>query len=86
MAYELFYAFVCTTTSFELVCFLMWFLFDISFASVAITSAYPQRERRSVVLRLTSLLVSGVGFLYMVCKFWPDEREASYRVVDGSTA
>ena len=75
MAYKLFYAFVFTTTTFELVWFLMWFLFDISFASVAITSAYPRHERRIVVVRLFGLLGTSIGFLYVVCKFWLDERE-----------
>lgn len=75
IAYELFYAFKTTTTTFEFACFLVWFLFDISFAAVAIFSAYPSHRRKAIILHMTLGVVAGVLFLNWLCGIWPDERE-----------
>lgn len=75
MAYELFYAFKTTSTTFELVCFLAWFLFDVSFASIAIYSAYPKRRQTIVIGRIVALVVAGIGFLHYLCQMYPDDRE-----------
>lgn len=75
MAYELFYAFKTTSTTFELVCFLAWFLFDVSFVTIAIFSAYSRTRRKGVVARTITLLITGVVFLRYLCLLYPDERE-----------
>lgn len=75
MAYELFYAFRTTSTTFELLCFLAWFLFDVTFVSVAITNAYPQQQRKAVAGRTIAIVVAGIVFLQWLCGQYPDERE-----------
>jgi hypothetical protein len=39
MAYEIYYAYVCTTTTWQRACFFAWFLFDVSFVAVALKRA-----------------------------------------------
>ena len=39
MAYELYYAYVCTTTTWQRVCFLVWFMCDVRFVAVALMRA-----------------------------------------------
>lgn len=75
MAYELFYAFKTTSTVLELICALMWFLFDISFVLVAMLSAYPKQSRRGVTRRLVGLFIGGLTILRYLCLLYPDERE-----------
>ena len=75
MAYELFYAFKTTSTTFELVCFLVWFLFDVSFVAIAIFFAYPKVRRKGVVTRIILLITAGLIFLRYLCMLYPDERE-----------
>lgn len=75
MAYEIYYAIVIPSTTFERLCFFVWFLFDISFATVAITSAYAPENRRKTVAKLATGVAAGLYFLHLLCKIWPDERE-----------
>ncbi|KAI5370033.1 Putative terpene cyclase PaxB [Septoria linicola] len=75
MAYEIYYAFATTTTTFERLSFLMWFLLDVSFAIVAVLSAYRPERRRIVASRLLGGVLAGVGFLRILCSYFPDERE-----------
>lgn len=78
MAYEIYYSFVCTSTTFEFICFLFWFLFDVSFATVAVMNAYPTHgphRRLIVTARIVGLVAAGVAFLHMLCKLYPDDRE-----------
>lgn len=75
MAYEIYYAFVTTSTTFERLCFLVWFALDVSFASVAVLAAYPQNRRKLVTARLVAGVALGVGFFHAICQLWPDERE-----------
>lgn len=75
MAYEIYYAFVTTSTTFELACFLVWFALDLSFASVAILSAYPPERRKLVAGRMVAGVVVGIAFFHAICQIWPDERE-----------
>ncbi len=75
MSYEIYYAFVTTSTTFELVCFLAWFMLDASFAAVAVVSAYPQQKRRTVTLRLVFGVLAGIAVFHALCKMFPDERE-----------
>lgn len=75
MAYEIYYAFVTTSTRFELACFLVWFAMDVAFVTTALLAAYPQRRRAIIIRRMVIGLVAGVGFLHWLCKMYPDERE-----------
>lgn len=75
MAYEIFYAWTTTSTTFERVCFFVWFLMDASFAEVAVYSAYPPAERGATSRRLVIGTLLGVAFLYGLCQVYPDERE-----------
>jgi hypothetical protein len=52
MAYEIYYAYVCTTTNFQRACFFVWFLFDITFVTVALKYAYGEGERKRAVGKL----------------------------------
>ena len=75
MAYEVFYAFKTTSTTFELLCFLAWFMFDASFVAIAISSAYPKAQRKGVLGRIMVLITVGLIFLRYLCMLYPDERE-----------
>jgi hypothetical protein len=75
MAYEIYYAYVCTTTTFQRACFFVWFLFDITFVTVALKYAYAGAERRRTVAMLAWQVPAWMGFLYVVGQWWPDERE-----------
>lgn len=75
MAYEMYYAFVTTSTKFELACFLIWFAMDVAFVTIALIAAYPRRRRAIIVRRMVVGVVAGVGFLHWLCKMYPDERE-----------
>jgi hypothetical protein len=75
MAYELYYANVCTTTSFQRACFVVWFLFDITFVSVAIRYAYTDGERGRMVRKLAWQVPAWMGVLWAAGRIWPDERE-----------
>lgn len=74
-AYELFYAFKTTTTTFELVSFLAWFGFDVTFTAIAIAVAYPRKKRAGAIGRTIALVVAGLVFLRYLCLLYPDERE-----------
>lgn len=75
MAYELYYAFATTTTAFEFWSFMIWFMFDVAFVSVAIASAYPKHSRLIVIGRMVVGVVVGVAFLKWLCNAYPDERD-----------
>lgn len=75
MAYEIFYAFVTTSTVFERVCFLGWFVFDVGFVGVAVAYAYPSGERWKVAGRTGGLVIFWLGVLWGLARTWPDERE-----------
>jgi hypothetical protein len=77
MSFELYYAVVMTSTAFELGCFLMWFLFDVSFVAVAIASdpRYGGEGRRAVIGKMIAGVIAGLGFFHWVCIIWPDERQ-----------
>jgi hypothetical protein len=53
MAYEIYYAYVCTTTTFQRACFFIWFLFDIVFVKGALKYAYAADERRRAIAMLS---------------------------------
>jgi peptidoglycan/LPS O-acetylase OafA/YrhL len=75
MAYELYYAFATTTTPFEFWSFLVWFLFDVTFVTVALLSAYPRHRRAVVVVRTGVGVVAGIALLNYLCKLYPDDRQ-----------
>lgn len=75
MAYEVYYAFATTSTTFERVSFLVWFLLDVSFATVAILTAYRPKRRKVVTIRILVGVLIGVLFLHGLCLRYPDERE-----------
>ena len=75
MAYEIYYAYVCTTTTFQRACFFVWFLFDITFVTVALKYAYADAERRQTVVKLTWQVPAWMVFLWWIGQVWPDERE-----------
>lgn len=75
MAYEIYYAYVCTTTTFQRACFFVWFLFDITFVTVALNYAYKLNERKRAVWMLSWQVPAWIAFLWAVGQYWPDERE-----------
>lgn len=75
MAYEIYYAFATTSTVFEKISFLAWFLLDVSFAAVAILSAYRPERRKLVTTRMVVGVLVGLLFFHGLCLCWPDERE-----------
>ncbi|OAL03600.1 hypothetical protein IQ06DRAFT_302559 [Phaeosphaeriaceae sp. SRC1lsM3a] len=75
MAYEIYYAYVCTTTTFQRACFFVWFLFDITFVTVALKYAYKDGERRRTIWKLVWQVPAWTVFLYVLGQMWPDERE-----------
>ncbi|RAR06157.1 Amino acid transporter [Stemphylium lycopersici] len=75
MAYEIYYAYVCTTTTFQRACFFVWFLFDITFVTVALKYAYKPGERGRTIIKLLWQTPAWMVFLWYVGTVWPDERE-----------
>lgn len=75
MAYEIFYAYVTTSTTFERAAFFMWFLLDVTFVAVAIKSAYPSGKRLLVSLRTAGGVILGLVFFRYLAAVFPDERE-----------
>ncbi|KAF1843388.1 uncharacterized protein K460DRAFT_288685 [Cucurbitaria berberidis CBS 394.84] len=75
MAYEIYYAYVCTTTTFQRACFFVWFLFDITFVTVALKYAYADGERRKTVWKLLWQVPAWMALLWYLGRLWPDERE-----------
>ena len=75
MAYEIYYAYICTTTTFQRACFFVWFLFDIAFVTVALKYAYKPEERRRTIVKLLWQVPAWMAFLWWVGTVWPDERE-----------
>jgi len=75
MAYEIYYAYICTSTTFQRICFFVWFLFDITFVTVALKSAYAPGERARTVVKLLWQVPAWMVFLWYVGMMWPDERE-----------
>ncbi|KAK5125291.1 hypothetical protein LTR08_005368 [Meristemomyces frigidus] len=75
MAYEVYYAFTTTSTTFERFCFLVWFIMDAGFVAVAIRSAYPSHRRNTVAGRMAVSTLVGVALLHLLCQYYPDERE-----------
>jgi hypothetical protein len=75
MAYELYYAFVMTSTTLEFAGFVVWFFMDATFAVVALVYAYPKEKRGLVALRTVVGVMVGVAFFHALCKQYPDERE-----------
>ncbi|EDU44206.1 conserved hypothetical protein [Pyrenophora tritici-repentis Pt-1C-BFP] len=62
-------------TTFQRICFFVWFLFDITFVTVALKSAYAPRERGRTVVKLLWQVPAWMLFLCYVGMNWPDERE-----------
>ncbi|KAI6833169.1 hypothetical protein KC340_g6670 [Hortaea werneckii] len=75
ISYEVYYALVVTSTRFEKLAFLVWFMLDVGFATVAIKSAYPAKERAAKVTRMVVGSAIGVAFYYVLGLYFPDERQ-----------
>ena len=75
MAYEIYYAYVCTTRRSQRACFFVWFIFDITFVTVALKYAYANAERRWMVWKLAWQVPAWMTFLWWIGQMWPDERE-----------
>ena len=75
MAYEIYYAYICTSTTFQRACFFVWFLFDITFVTVALKYAYKPKERMRTIVKLLWQVPAWMAFLWWVGTVWPDERE-----------
>lgn len=73
--WEIYYAFTTTSTTFERVCFSVWFLMDISLATVALQCAYPPERRASLVKRIIFGVLAGIAFLHILCLYFPDDRQ-----------
>src|ERR1700710_705602 len=75
MAYELYYAFVMTSSDLEFAGFVVWFLMDATFATIAIYFAYPHEQRSKMAVRMVFGVLTGVAFFHALCLYFPDERE-----------
>jgi lipopolysaccharide export LptBFGC system permease protein LptF len=75
MAYEIYYAFVMTSTDLEFAGFVVWFLMDATFAAIAIYFAYPPEKRGRTAVRMVLGVLVGVAFFHALCAYFPDERE-----------
>jgi hypothetical protein len=75
MAYEIYYAFICTTIRFERAVFSLWFCFDVSFVMMALMRAYKKEQRSWMVKMLVVGTALGIWFLWGCGRLWPDERE-----------
>lgn len=75
MAYELYYAFVMPSSTLEFSGFIVWFLMDATFATVALFYAYPASQRKLVTVRTILGVAVGVVFFHKLCEYFPDERE-----------
>jgi hypothetical protein len=75
MSYEIFYAIATTSTTFERVCFMAWFAFDLAFVAVAIRFAYPAGDRKRVAARTAGGVLLGLAMFWALARKWPDERE-----------
>ena len=75
MAYELYYAFVMPSSTLEFSGFIVWFLMDATFATVALFYAYPPSQRKLVAFRTIVGVAVGVVFFQKLCEYYPDERE-----------
>lgn len=75
MAYELYYAFVMPSSTLKFAGFIVWFLMDATFATIALFYAYPCEQRGIIAARTTLGVVVGVAFFHALCGCFPDERE-----------
>ncbi|KAH8433348.1 uncharacterized protein LDX57_010983 [Aspergillus melleus] len=75
MAYEVFYAFTTTSTSFEKLAFLIWFEMDIAFATIAIRHAHAAHQRWSLARNMVFGCAIAVIGLKLLAGLYPDERE-----------
>lgn len=75
MAYEIFYAYATTSTTFEIISFSMWFLLDLSFAILTILSTYSPGSRGKVATRMVLGVSAFLFFFWQLAKWFPDERE-----------
>ncbi|PWY86704.1 hypothetical protein BO70DRAFT_378382 [Aspergillus heteromorphus CBS 117.55] len=75
LAYELFYAFATTSSRFEVLAFLAWFVLDLGFVGVALWRAHAAQERRVLGARMLAFVGLGVAALKAATVCWPDERE-----------
>lgn len=75
MSYEIYYAIVTTSTTFERLCFFAWFLCDVAFAGVALRRAYPPGTRIPTLKKLALGVLAGIAFLHALCQIYPDERQ-----------
>lgn len=64
-----------TSTTFERLSFLVWFMLDIGFATVAIKHAYPPEKRKTVTLRMILGVAVGLAFYHALGLYFPDERQ-----------
>ncbi|KAK5164258.1 uncharacterized protein LTR77_009952 [Saxophila tyrrhenica] len=74
LSYELYYALATTSTNLELACFILWFLFDLAFVSVALLSAYPPGRRLGVIARTAVLTIAFYFALQTLDSWFPSDR------------
>jgi hypothetical protein len=75
MAYEIFYALTTTSTLFEILAFLVWFVFDLGFVAIAIQHAHSPEQRKRITPNMIFGVLAGVLFLRWLTSIYPDERE-----------
>lgn len=75
MAWEIYFAFTANSIVFERLGFLVWFIMDASFVVIAIKYAYAPYRRKTVSTRMLLMTLLTVGFLHILCLYYPDERE-----------
>ncbi|KAH7363990.1 hypothetical protein BKA65DRAFT_603140 [Rhexocercosporidium sp. MPI-PUGE-AT-0058] len=75
LSYELFYALTTTTTKFEKISFLIWFILDIIFAATAVLSTYSRGQRRMIISQILGGFFVGILALRILSAIFPDDRQ-----------
>jgi hypothetical protein len=75
IGYEFFYTFITTSTVFKLASFMVWFLLDILFATVAILTCYTASQRTAVITQMACGFLLTIGVLKALTIVWPDKRD-----------
>ncbi|KAL6232070.1 hypothetical protein BDW75DRAFT_233098 [Aspergillus navahoensis] len=75
LAYELYYAFVTTSTRTERVCFLIWFLLDLIFVGLSLWCVYRFSQGQRIAGEMVIYFVTALGVLKYLGHLYPDDHE-----------
>ncbi|KAI9375660.1 hypothetical protein BJX61DRAFT_493719 [Aspergillus egyptiacus] len=75
LAYELYYAFATTSTTFERLCFLVWFELDLAFAAVAVRRIHGPEQGKRIAVEMAVYFTFAIAGLRYLGHLYPDDRE-----------